>query len=185
MAGPPSQSQPQSQGMYQQLPAGVFIAIVWLSVVLAGAFIILRTLIRIMRVERLGFEDHWLYLAYITLIVNAVLQTLQTPHLYYLTRANAGLEPDGAALLWHGNEYIKYELCIIGLFWTVLWSVKASWLALYWRLFKRLEHYQRWWKGVTAFACATYAGCWILNLITCHPTSPHFNFGDLSSFLKI
>ena len=171
--------------MYQHLPAGVFIAIVWLSVVLAGAFVILRTLIRITRIERLGFEDHWLYFAYITLIINAVLQTLQTPHLYYSARANAGLEQPGAALLWHGDQYVKYEFCIIGLFWTVLWSVKASWLALYWRLFKRLQDYQRWWKGVTVFACATYAGCWILNLIICHPASPHFSFGDFSCFLKI
>ena len=185
MAGPHSDSQLLSQGLSKHLPPGGLIAIVWCSVALAGAFVILRTLIRITRIERLGYEDHCLYFAYISLIINAILQTLQIPHLYHLTRANVGLEPDEAALLWHGNEYVKYELCIIGLFWTVLWSVKASWLALYWRLFNRLQVYQRWWKVVVVFACATYAGCWILNLITCHPASPHFNFGDFSCFLEI
>ena len=91
-----------------------------------------------------------------------MLQTLQAWHLYYIIKATAGLEPlSEAELLWHGNEYVKYEYCIIRLFWTILWSVKASWLALYWRLFNGLQVYQRWWKGVAVFIFATYAGCWL------------------------
>ena len=186
MAGPHLASQPQSQGISQNLPIGALIAIVWSSVALAGAFVIARTLIRIIRVERLGFEDHWLFLAYLLLIINAVLQTLQAWHLYYIIKATAGLEPlSEAELLWHGNEYVKYEYCIIGLFWTILWSVKASWLALYWRLFKGLQVYQRWWKGVAVFIFASYAGCWLAILGLCHPVSAFFHFGDSSCFLKI
>ena len=186
MAGPHLVSQPPSLGISQHLPAAGLIAIVWCSVALAGAFVIARTHIRITRVERLGFEDHWLFFAYLLLVINAVLQTLQTWHLYYINKANAGLEPlSGAALLWHGNEYVKYEYCIIGLFWTILWSVKASWLALYWRLFKGLQLYQRWWKGVAVFVFATYVGCWLAILAVCHPVSAFFHFGYSSCLLKI
>ncbi len=185
MGGPPLGSQPPFRGISQHLPVGGLIAIAWSSVGLAGAFVIARTRIRITRVERLGFEDYWLYFAYLILIINAVLQTLQTRHLYYLDRANAGLEPLGATLLWHGNQYVKYEFCIIGLFWTALWSVKASWLALYWRLFKGLQVYQRWWMAVAAFVLGTYAGCWIASSLNCHPASAYFHFGDFWCFLKI
>ena len=177
-------SQPPFQGISQHLPIGGLIAIAWSSVGLAGAFVIARTRIRITRVERLGFEDYWLYFAYLILIVNAALQTLQTRHLYNLQRAYAGLEPVGPTLLWHGNQYVRYEFCIIGLFWTTLWSVKASCLALYWKLFKGLQVYQRWWKGVAAFVFGTYVGCWIASWMNCHPTSAYFHFGDFCASSK-
>ena len=39
---------------------------------------------------------------------------------------------------------MRYEFNIIVLFWTVLWGVKASFLALYWQLFTGLAVYKRW-----------------------------------------
>ena len=66
--------------MSEHLPVAGLIAIVWSSFAFAGAFVIARTLIRIIRGESLGFEDHWLVLAYLLLIINAVLQTLQAWH---------------------------------------------------------------------------------------------------------
>ena len=62
----------------------------------------------------------------------AVLQTLQIPNLYDVERARAGQQLPGSSLTWNGDRYIQYEFCILGLFWTVLWSVKGSWLAMYW-----------------------------------------------------
>ena len=100
-------------------PAGL-IAIVWFSVGLATMFIIARTFLRVTRVKGLGYEDFCIHFAYLMLVVNAVLQTVQVPDLYYIDRAQAG-----ALLTWNGDQYVKYEYCILGLFWTTLWSVKA------------------------------------------------------------
>ena len=97
MAASPLGPQSQFQGTSHHLPAGGLIAIIWSSIALAGAFIIARTRIRITRAERLDFEDHWLFFAYLLLVINAVLQTLQTWHLCYLDRADAGLEPPVAS----------------------------------------------------------------------------------------
>ena len=100
-----------------------------------------------------------MYLAYLILIVNAVLQTLQTPYLYYLEKGNVGLVPINEAFLWHGNQYMRYEFNIIALFWTVLWGVKASFLALYWQLFTGLAVYMRWRMRVALFVFGAYVGC--------------------------
>ena len=89
-----------------------------------------------------------MYFAYLILIVNAVLQTLQTPYLYYLEKGNAGLVPIDEVFLGHGNQYVRYEFNIIALFSTVLWGVKASFLALSWQLFTGLAVYKRWLMGV-------------------------------------
>ncbi len=59
------------------------------------------------------------------LCVNALLQTIQTPYLYHLVRAHAGLEAPGKAFVENGNAYLRYEFAIIGLFWSILWSVSA------------------------------------------------------------
>lgn len=87
--------------------------------------VIARTLIRIIKTERLGYDDYWIYLAYFILCVNALLQTMQTPYFYRLVRVNAGLEPADESFLTDGNAYLRYEFTIIGLFWSVIWSVSA------------------------------------------------------------
>ena len=53
---------------------------------------------------------------------------------------------------------------IIGLFWTIVWSVKASFLALYYRLFDGLPHYLRIWWFVAVFTALAYVGCWIASV---------------------
>ena len=85
--------------------------------------VVARTLIRITKPERLGYDDYWIYLAYLLLCVNALLQTIQTPHVYHLVRVRAGLEPAGEDFIKNGTAYLRYEFTIIGLFWSVLWSV--------------------------------------------------------------
>ena len=87
--------------------------------------VIARTLIRIVRAEGFGYDDYWIYLAYLILCVNALLQTIQTPYIYHLVRVRAGLEPAGEGFSKDGNSYLRYEFTIIGLFWSVLWSVSA------------------------------------------------------------
>ena len=71
--------------------------------------------------QRLGYEDYWIYFAFLIKIINAILQTLQTRHLYYLDRANVGLEPSGATLdsilgLKENGEYaqLSSDLRIVG-----------------------------------------------------------------------
>ena len=85
--------------------------------------VVARTLIRIVKAEGLGYDDYWIYLAYLILCINALLQTVQTPYIYHLVRVRAGLEPAGEGFLKDGNAYLRYEFAIIGLFWSVLWSV--------------------------------------------------------------
>ena len=87
--------------------------------------VVARTSIRIFKAERLEYDDYWIYLAYLILCVNASLQTVQTPYIYHMVRVRAGLEPAGEGFLEDGNAYLRYEFAIVGLFWSVLWSVSA------------------------------------------------------------
>ena len=57
------------------------------------------------------------------LCVNALLQTIQTPYVYHVVRVRAGVEVAGDGFFGNGNAYLRYELAIMGLFWSILWSV--------------------------------------------------------------
>lgn len=165
-------------GIAARLPPGGLIALIWGGVGLAFIFVVARTMIRIYTLERLAFDDYCIYFAWLLLALNGVLQTIQAPHIYYVSRAAAGLVPAGEAILYHGNIYVRYEFASIGLFWTVLWAVKASFLIIFWRLFDGLPKYRRWLVCVAVFSFFAYAGCWISSILNCHPASMYFKFGQ-------
>jgi hypothetical protein len=157
-------------------PEGLII-VTWCGFGLACGFVLLRLYVRITESHRFSSDDYWLLAALFFLATQAVLQTLQTPSLYYLIYASGGEVPAGKALIDEGNVYVRYQFVIIVLFWTITWSVKYSFLALYFRLFNGLAIYPKIWWVVAAFTALAYVGCWIASVWTCHPPSTYFDFG--------
>jgi hypothetical protein len=153
-------AEPQLQGSARHLHSAGLIAVGWVGVGLASVFVVLRCVARITKMKRLHVDDYWMITALMFLTVNAILGTLQTPALYYLVDVSAGRVPVGPSVLVQGNIYVRYEFVIIGLFWTVLWCVKASFLSLFYRLFDGLPNYRRMWWAVVVFAALSYVGCW-------------------------
>lgn len=78
------------QGAARGLSPSGLIAVAWSGWVLAAMFVGLRCLVRITETRRLHTDDYWVLAAFVLLTTNAVLQTLQTPSLYYLVWASAG-----------------------------------------------------------------------------------------------
>ncbi|KAL2812934.1 hypothetical protein BJX63DRAFT_432225 [Aspergillus granulosus] len=159
------------QGVATQLSERGLIAVTWTGAGLGIVFTGLRLAIRITRMKRLLADDYFILLALFFLIANAILQTLQAPHLYYII-----LTPLSGDLVHHATMYVHYMFVIIGLFWSVLWSVKAAFLALFWGMTDNVPHYRRWWWAIAAFCFLSYAGCWIASAFTCHPPSDYFKF---------
>lgn len=164
---------PSPSGVATRLSEGNLIVITWVGAGLGALFTLLRVAIRLTRMRRLLPDDYFILLAFSFLITNAVLQTIQIPHLYYII-----LNPTGSDIAPHALKYVHYMFAIIGLFWSVLWSVKAAFLALFWAMTNNLPHYRRWWFGIVIFTFASYAGCWFASAFTCHPPSTYFKFGE-------
>ena len=171
---------PPPLGIAKELSEGGLIAIAWVGVAIAGCFVVARTTIRLYTLSRIQIDDYWIYFSFLILFINALLTTLQAPHSYYVVRGTSGLVPADERLMYHGNKYVRYEFASIGLFWTILWGVKASFLTLYWKLFEGLRTYKRWWMAVVVFTALTYVGCWLASALNCHPPNLYFQFGKLS-----
>jgi hypothetical protein len=168
---------PHLEGIGSGLGPTGLITVAWAGFALAAFLVSLRCYVRISETRCLHADDYWVLAALTFLGANAVLQTLQTPNLYYLTELQSGLFALGPELWHEGGLYTKYEFVIIALFWTITWSIKASFLAMYWRLFNGLANYRRVWWCVVVFAILAYIGCWVSSVLTCHPPSRYFDFG--------
>ncbi len=158
------------------------LALVWTSFSVASLFVTLRTVTRLkFTVRRLTPEDYWMFLALSALLTLCILETIQLPSLYYITAVLAGAIPLSAELIAYTEDYLRFEFAIIILFWSVLWCVKASFLALYFKLFRELALYRRVWYFLATFTFLAYAGCVITLCLSCGHISNFFKFGQCAS----
>ncbi|KAI1041774.1 hypothetical protein LB505_008419 [Fusarium chuoi] len=61
------------------------------------------------------------------------------------------------------------------MFWIILWSVKASFLALFYPLVQPFSVVRRCWYGVSVFAALALIVCVICSVLTCSPPSNYFH----------
>lgn len=152
-------------------------AIVWTCFSVATCFVILRLTVRWRQNRTLLADDWWISWAWLCLLTMAVLQTEQIPSLYYVTYLLAGRIEVTADTPRLSVQLSRWQFPIIKLFWTVLWSVKASFLAIFYRLVKPFTIYRRVWYGVAVFTFLAYVGCVVSSALTCSPPSDYFVAG--------
>ena len=161
------------------LPHRSLLALVWACFSAAFLLVSLRTVVRLKIVrQRPTTDDCWIFLALVTLLTLCILETIQLPSLYYMTAAMTGAIPVSTDLITNTEEYLRFEFPIIILFWTVLWCVKGSFLALYFKLFRELRLYRRVWYVLAGFTFLAYAGCVTTLSLSCRPTSNFFKFAQ-------
>lgn len=153
------------------------LALVWACFGVAFLFVLLRTAIRFRVVNRLSAEDAWIFLALAALLTLCILETIQLPSLYQITAVITGAIPLSKDLMHYTEEYLRFEFPIIILFWSVLWCVKAGFLALYYKLFRELPIYRRAWYILAVFTFLAYGGCVLTLCLSCGRISNFFEFG--------
>jgi len=148
------------------------IVLIWVSFSAALLFVALRTIIRI-RIPTTHhvtpLEDCFIFLGLAALLALCILETIQLPSLYYITSVLRGTIPITTAelIISQTERYLRYQFPIVILFWTVLWSIKAAFLALYWRLFRDLVWYRRAWTVLAIITFLAYGGCIATLSVSC------------------
>lgn len=156
-------------------------AVVWVCFAVPTVFVFLRLGVR-WRQNRIFLpDDYWIIFSWACLLTMAVLQTVQMDALWYTTYLSAGRIAPTEEAGRYAEELVRWQFPIIKLFWTVLWSVKASFLAVFYRLVRPFPILRRIWYAVAAFAALAYIGCWISSTLTCDPPSKYFEAGTCSA----
>ncbi|KAK0741504.1 hypothetical protein B0T18DRAFT_330867 [Schizothecium vesticola] len=161
------------------LPHDSLLALIWTCFGVAFLMVVARTVTRLRYTQRrLTFEDYWIFLALASLLTLCILETIQLQSLFHITAVLTGAIPLSQELITFTEDYLRYEFAIIVLFWTVLWCVKASFLSLYFKLFRELIHYRHVWYFLSVFTLLAYAGCLITLSLSCGHISNFFKFGQ-------
>lgn len=109
------------------------------------------------------------------MLTMCILQTEQMDALWFMTYITAGriaAEPQEIAA--QSRQLTRWQFPIITIFWTVLWSVKAGFLTLFFRLIQSFRILRRLWYVVAVFATIAYIGCVLASTLTCDPPSDYF-----------
>ncbi|OLN95492.1 hypothetical protein CCHL11_05179 [Colletotrichum chlorophyti] len=152
-------------------------AIIWICFSVATLFVSLRLAVRWRQNRSFLADDYWIIWAWMCLLTMASIQTKQLDALFYTTYLSAGRIPVSAETVHMTEELTRWQFPIIKLFWTVLWSVKASFMAVFFRLVKPFTVRRRLWYFVAGFALVAYIGCWLASTLTCSPPSDYFKAG--------
>ncbi|KAI9163900.1 Pth11-like integral membrane protein [Paramyrothecium foliicola] len=166
-------SQPALQGVARIGRQGLG-ALLWVCFTLATLFVAMRLALRWRQNRRLLADDYWIVLAWTTYLIMANLMVLQLEPLWFVLhtyprRLNVPDEETPPQV----RRLIRLLLPMLSMFWTVIWSVKASFMALFYPLVKRFRVQRPMWYGIAVFAALAYMGCWISSILSCE-SSAHF-----------
>jgi hypothetical protein len=136
-------------------------------------FFLARIAIRVKFNKRIFWDDGWALFAMTCLLANCILTTVMLRPMY----ATISVQVQWSSAIKRdifGNitQFLKYQFAQSMIFWTCLWSVKASFLAFFLRLTHNVRgHYVAWWIIVVITTLA-YIGCVISYPVSCSDFSP-------------
>ncbi|KAK0732442.1 hypothetical protein B0T21DRAFT_291123 [Apiosordaria backusii] len=140
-------------------------AIIWTCFSTAFVLVALRTAVRA-RTSAPTVDDYCIFFALTCLLSLCVLETIQLPSLYYIAGVLAGTAPI-VGIIEETERYLLFQFPIVILFWSTLWSVKAAFLALYWKIFRDLPGYRQVWYFLALFCLLAYGGCLVTLTVSC------------------
>ena len=137
-----------------------FQIVVWSGAFIASSFTVTRIAIRSYKFRKIFSDDILVIIALAVLLASAVLYQITLVPMYTLLRVAAGLEPPKADFMQMGSKYLKLQFAITCLFWTILWTVKLSFLAFFRRLSSGLKQHETAWWIVLVFVVLSYVSCY-------------------------
>lgn len=90
-----------------------------------------------------------------------------SPPMYELLDVGAGRAQLTPTFMLRASYYLKCQLASIVLFWTCLWSVKASFLAFFYQLTERLTWPRRAWWVLVVFTTLAFTASVISYPLSC------------------
>lgn len=151
------------------------LAVVWTCFTVATLFVTLRLGVRWRQNHKFLPDDYWIIWAWACLLTMAILQTQQMDALWYTTYLSSGrIPPIPEEIQKQTTQLTRWQFPIIKLFWVVLWSVKASFMAVFYRLVQPFPLIRRLWYCVAVFTFLAFVGCVVASTLTCSPPSDYF-----------
>ncbi|KAK1580570.1 uncharacterized protein LY79DRAFT_520357 [Colletotrichum navitas] len=168
-------------GAAQSVDLRTLAVIIWTCFSVATLFAALRLSVRWRQNRHFLADDYCIICAWMSLVTMTSLQTRQLDALYYTTYLDAGRIPVTAETAAKTEDLARWQFPIIKLFCTVLWFVKASFMAVFYRLVKPFPVRRSLWYCVAVFTILAYIGCWVISALTCSRPFDYFKAGKCNN----
>ncbi|KAL2752045.1 hypothetical protein ACRALDRAFT_1083632 [Sodiomyces alcalophilus JCM 7366] len=161
-------------GVGKSIDRDGFLVLLWVLFSIATLFFLLRLVVRWRQNSCFVVDDYCMSFAWICLVAYVALQMQQMDALWYMTylRSHRIAESDDTPR--QEYELLRWQFPLIVIFWTLLWSVKASFMAVYYSIIRPLTLYRRLWYGVAVITALSYIACWVSVLLTCDSPGDYF-----------
>ena len=126
-----------------------------------------RLYVRLSVFGHLYVDDGFATLAVVLLIANTIVTTIMAPPMYELIQVSLGLMEATPDFFAHASMYLKLQFASTLLFWSCLWSVKATFLAFFYRLTDHMKWARIGWWIVTTLTILFYIGSVITYPVSC------------------
>ncbi|KAI1821856.1 hypothetical protein F4861DRAFT_541556 [Xylaria intraflava] len=131
-----------------------FLAITWTAVWVAFSMLVFRLATRIKSFKKLLLDDYLVILAWLLLLVSAILWQLKSRALYLMYAIQSGRSlPTPEFPIIYG-QFLRLVVAWNILFYSCLWSVKFSFLVFFRRLGNNVSLGRIWWWVVFGFTVA-------------------------------
>ncbi|CAO2652282.1 Nn.00g005650.m01.CDS01 [Neocucurbitaria sp. VM-36] len=150
-------------------------------IALTSTVFVARIIVQIWRRKTVEMQDIWLYIAFAAYLTFSILYIIITPIFFKLEALTKG-ELTGWVGMQQDIKLASEIMWSSGMeFWTCLWCVKFSLLALYKKLLVGMPNAYLWtWWGTLVFCIITYITCFITGPgLACDDTKAFFEDGKM------
>jgi hypothetical protein len=124
----------------------------YVLVALTTTVFTVRVIVQFIRRRNVEWQDIWLYLSFATYLTFSILYVIITPNFFKLQRLQRGEIPPWPTMRQDIKLASEVMWCSGILYWTCLWCVKYSLLALYKKLLVGMPKVYLWfWWGTLVF----------------------------------
>ncbi|KAJ5118144.1 uncharacterized protein N7515_010367, partial [Penicillium bovifimosum] len=130
--------------------------ILWAFTGSAFLFVSIRIYTQLTSFRRLFIDDYLVILAWIIILTAAVIWQVEGKVLYELYAISAGTKLFSVDFLPRYNTFMRFNAPFEILFYSALWCVKFSFLALFYRISAKVKFFRIWWFVVLLCTASVY-----------------------------
>lgn len=129
-------------------------------------------------------DDYFVAFAVVLAIVYAIMLQILAKDMYSMMEVTTGLKPPMANLASISERWLRGSVAFILLYYSIIWSIKMSFLLFFKRLGTNVSHQNTLWWTIFVFTIATYFVCVGTTEYNCRTRSFEWIFAHCSSSRK-
>ncbi|KXG45691.1 uncharacterized protein PGRI_034580 [Penicillium griseofulvum] len=141
---------------HSRISESVFLGVLWALTGVSLIFVAFRIYAQVASFRRLFLDDFLVVFAWIIMLTAAVIWQVEGKILYELYAISAGTKPFTLEFLPRYNEFMRFNAPFEILFYSALWCVKFSFMALFYRISAKVKPLRIWWFVVLFCTASVY-----------------------------